>query len=96
MLFDYPTADFHTTLLEHIATYRGTGAARYLRELRPALPACGGTDDVGRWTVVRTGVAGATRCSSGCGSAGSTPHPGDPPPGPAPLRRRRARDLRLY
>jgi hypothetical protein len=58
MLFDYPTADFHTTLLEHIATYRGTGAARYLRELRRALPTCGGTDDVGRWTVVRTGVAG--------------------------------------
>jgi hypothetical protein len=59
IVIDYPTADFHTTLVEHVATYRGTGAARYLRELRRALLRCGGrTDEVGRWTVVRTGVAG--------------------------------------
>jgi hypothetical protein len=59
ILIDFPTADFHTTLVEHIATYPGAGAARYLRELRRALPRCGGrTDEVGQWTVVRTGVAG--------------------------------------
>jgi hypothetical protein len=56
---DYPTADFHTSLVEHITTYRGAGAARYLRELRRALLRCGGrTDETGRWTVVRTNVAG--------------------------------------
>ncbi|HEU5109129.1 MAG TPA: hypothetical protein VFT95_11335 [Micromonosporaceae bacterium] len=59
IVIDYPTADFHTTLIEYVATYRGTGAARYLRELRRALPRCGGrTDEVGRWTVVRTDLAG--------------------------------------
>ncbi|WP_125806756.1 hypothetical protein [Actinoplanes sp. ATCC 53533] len=59
IVIDYPTADFHTTLVEHVGTYRGAGAARYLRELRRALPRCGGrTDEVGQWTVVRTGVAG--------------------------------------
>jgi hypothetical protein len=60
IVVDYPTADFHTTLVEHISTYRGNGAAQYLRELRRALSRCGGrTDETGRWSVVRTGVAGA-------------------------------------
>lgn len=58
ILIDYPTADFHTTLVEYVAAYRGTGAARYLRELGRALAGCGRTDEVGQWTVVRTGVAG--------------------------------------
>jgi hypothetical protein len=58
MVFDYPTADFHTTLVEYVATYRGIGAVRYMRELRRTLLPCGRTDDIGRWSVVRTGVAG--------------------------------------
>lgn len=58
MVIDYPTADFHTTLVEYVAAYRGTGAARYVRELRRALRCGGRTDEVGQWTVVRTGVAG--------------------------------------
>ncbi|GAA3345014.1 hypothetical protein GCM10020358_50490 [Amorphoplanes nipponensis] len=55
---DYRTADFHTALVEHVTTYRGAGAARYLRELRRALLPGGRTDQVGRWTVVRAGPAG--------------------------------------
>ncbi|TDO41889.1 hypothetical protein C8E87_5647 [Paractinoplanes brasiliensis] len=58
VVIDYPTADFHTALVEHVAVYRGAGAARYLRELRTVLRCGGRTDAVGQWTVVRAGVAG--------------------------------------
>lgn len=59
VLIDYPTADFHTVVIEHIVQFRGQrAAARYLRELRQALGGRGCTDSDGRWTVRRTGVAG--------------------------------------
>lgn len=60
MAFDIPTAEFHTVLVEHIATYRGSGADRYLRELRSALAQPGGCVDAsGRWAALNSGVAGA-------------------------------------
>ena len=43
-----------TVVMEHVATYRGNGADRYLAELRRNLASC---DDTG-WTVLATGVAG--------------------------------------
>jgi hypothetical protein len=51
--------DRPTVVMEHVATYRSDGAYRYLRELRRALAACQGPDELGgRWTVRATGVAG--------------------------------------
>jgi hypothetical protein len=48
-----------TVVLEHVATYRSTGAHRYLRELRRGLAACDGPDQQGaRWTMLTTGVVG--------------------------------------
>lgn len=46
-------------VMEHVATYRSDGAQRYMRELRLALRACDGPDELGaRWTVLGTGAAG--------------------------------------
>lgn len=57
-LYQLPTQDFHTVLVEHITGYRGDGATRYLAELNAAL-AGGCTDGTGRWSVVgRGGPAG--------------------------------------
>ncbi|MEV4701816.1 hypothetical protein [Actinoplanes sp. NPDC049316] len=58
VLIDYPVAEFHTTVLEHVIRYRGAGAAAYLRELRMAAGNGGCTDDTGQWTVQETGLAG--------------------------------------
>jgi hypothetical protein len=48
-----------TVIMEDVATYRATGAHRYLRDLRRAVAACTGPDEQGRtWSVLATGVAG--------------------------------------
>ncbi|HWG98697.1 MAG TPA: hypothetical protein VNV66_05085 [Pilimelia sp.] len=51
--------DRPTVVVEHLATYRSTGARQYLRELRHALVRHGGCDTPDReWTLLATGVAG--------------------------------------
>jgi hypothetical protein len=51
--------DRPTVVVEDVAIYRADGARRYLRDLRRALAACDGVDERGgRWTVLRSGVAG--------------------------------------
>jgi hypothetical protein len=51
--------DRPTVVVEDVAIYRDGGARLYLRDLRRAIAACGGVDEQGgRWSVLRTGVAG--------------------------------------
>jgi len=51
--------DRPTVVMEHVATYRYSGAHRYLWQLRRALATCDSVDGPqGRWTVRANGVAG--------------------------------------
>ena len=56
----YPVGDVRpTVLLEYVATYRGGGAAQYLRELRQAVRhSTGRTDDGRTWRILDQGIAG--------------------------------------
>ncbi|MEU8233242.1 hypothetical protein AB0C12_26985 [Actinoplanes sp. NPDC048967] len=57
VLIDFPVAEFHTTLLEHVMTFRGATAAAYLRDLRVSVGRQSGcTDETGRWTVEEVGT----------------------------------------